>query len=303
MRKLYVSTLSVCFGLLAGGAFAQTDAELSTTEITPERQAEILSQVEVRGPEMFARAGGACDTVYTPMVGDNSFNGVMFDVDANFDITVNTFWVTTDPASGPQNIAIFARMGTFVGNETSSAGWTFLDSAIVTGIDNVTPVMVPVTLNYPMLSGSLHAFYVTTTSAGTFYYSNGTAVGNPLVSNADFTLYEGHGGSYPFSVTFNPRNFNGIFDYCQGVVGVEEENIINSMQLYPNPVEDVMSVSFQKAIDATIEVVNLTGQMVIRQELDGVTNMDIDVSDLDSGIYFITTSTDGYSNTQKFIVK
>jgi len=58
--------------------------------------------------------------------------------------------------------------------------------------------------------------------AGTSY-TDGTAVGNFWASDANLTMYEGVGKSYPFGLTFNVRNFNGILNYSLGTIVLSTE--------------------------------------------------------------------------------
>lgn len=222
-----------------------------------------------------------------PVAAGNSFNGNMFDLTASSTLSIETFSVTAD---GTINIAVFARPGTFVGNETSSLGWTFLDSAVVVGAGPGVPVTVPLVLNYGMSSGSTHAFYVTATDpAAVFHYTNGTAVGNTLASNANLTIKEGNGGGYPFNVTFSPRNFNGSIAYC---VPTGINNILNqeNVSILPNPASHEINISLPNLNGEIINaaIYNALGEVVLSSEIiaNGSTNK-ISVSHINAGVYIV----------------
>ena len=86
-------------------------------------------------------------------------------------------------------------------------------SAMVTGAGLNMPTPVPVTLSINIPAGQTYGFYVTTTTSG-MDYTNGTALGNVLVENADLQILEGTGKNYPFGTsTITPREFNGTIYY------------------------------------------------------------------------------------------
>ena len=84
-----------------------------------------------------------------------------------------------------------------------------------------------------------------------------------------------------------------------GYDGVEEEQVVNNnttMSIYPNPAVDRLTVTLSN--NAEIVIYNIMGQKVMSQE-GRVGNNNINISSLNSGIYFVNAG----SSTQKFIVK
>ena len=92
---------------------------------------------------------------------------------------------------------------------------------------------------------------------------------------------------------------------------VEEQEAINPMtstRVYPNPASDVLNieVNASQASDMSISVYNIMGQNVMNQNVNVTTGMNtrsINISELNSGIYFVTVKANGFENTMKFIVK
>ena len=152
------------------------------------------------------------DSLVAPYNRGNGLDGAMFDVVAKSNaIEVQGFDVSI--ASVTTTIEIYYRPGTHVGFEESSAGWTLAGSAMVTGAGLNMPTPVPVTLSINIPAGQTYGFYVTTTTSG-MDYTNGTALGNVLVENADLQILEGTGKNYPFGTsTITPREFNGTIYY------------------------------------------------------------------------------------------
>jgi arylsulfate sulfotransferase len=87
-------------------------------------------------------------------------------------------------------------------------------------------------------------------------------------------------------------------------VSVEEELDQNSIQLYPNPVGNLLTVQLNNQIagKAVIQIVDVTGKIVRSQEINGsVQIINIDVADLANGLY--TLSINGADNlTSKHFV-
>jgi hypothetical protein len=161
--------------------------------------------------------GANKDTLFTTLAGFTSSNGNMFDVQANSsDIIVKNFDVHLGDI-GAHPVQVWYRPGTFVGFTTSNAGWTKVyDSTIISnGYTLLSPLNGNFTVTIP--KGQRYSFYITVTDGSSYVYSRGTKVGAVAASNADVSIFEGHGGGY-FSVTFNPRVFNGRMYYEQPIL-------------------------------------------------------------------------------------
>lgn len=77
-------------------------------------------------------------------------------------------------------------------------------------------------------------------------------------------------------------------------LGIEGNSII-SFSIYPNPTQDVLNIASQQPIE-TVKIYNLQGQLI----KEGSSNR-VDVSQLNTGLYFIQLSVDGKTVTKKFI--
>lgn len=76
-------------------------------------------------------------------------------------------------------------------------------------------------------------------------------------------------------------DFTNIQEDCSGV----EENEIADLQIYPNPVINMLNITSSEEI-SEIEIVNMMGQVVYRTEVKGC-NAVCDVEDLKSGVYVV----------------
>ncbi|PJA08898.1 MAG: hypothetical protein COX70_02770 [Flavobacteriales bacterium CG_4_10_14_0_2_um_filter_32_8] len=307
MKKLY--TRFFALGLIVTtsfSGFAQTDEQISTKTFSSDENQAILKQTP--SGNVVSHDGGqsimaTCTNVlYAPVAGGNSFDGNMFDIAATNNVTIETFAVTVDL---PATIEIYAKTGSFVGFESSSAGWTLVGSGAVTGAGVGVPVEVPVDIAYSMNAGSTHAFYVTANAAGTtFNYTNGTTVGNTWASDANITLKEGNGGGYPFAVTFSPRNFNGNVIYCLPT-GVTETLNSNTVSVFPNPTSEVLNISLPlTGLTTDLSVYNVIGEVVLKEQLiaNGTTNQ-LDISKLNVGVYFVKLQANGFEYSTKLFIE
>jgi hypothetical protein len=82
--------------------------------------------------------------------------------------------------------------------------------------------------------------------------------------------------------------------------GVEESIGRTTMDVYPNPANDVLFVETRRATslpDQTYRITNLMGQTLMSGQITTETQQ-IDVTDLPDGLYFITFA----GETRKFVV-
>ncbi len=162
-------------------------------------------------PSPFACASG--NNLVLPYNQNNGQRGIMFDITALNNITINCFDVNLDAGSAP--VAIYYKVGTHVGFTNTPAAWTLIGtSPAITGATNV-PTGVPVPVNVNVAAGCTVAFYITRTTANgpLVNYTNGTAVGFVFGANADLQVKDGTGKDYPFGANFVPRRFNGTIYY------------------------------------------------------------------------------------------
>ncbi|MDZ4759054.1 MAG: multicopper oxidase domain-containing protein [Bacteroidota bacterium] len=83
-----------------------------------------------------------------------------------------------------------------------------------------------------------------------------------------------------------------------GIVNIKKQNF----DLYPNPVSKTLFLNFNNEFPfAEINVVNVLGETVLKQNISDTKNTTLDVDDLANGIYFIQIKTHTIFLTQKFI--
>lgn len=89
------------------------------------------------------------------------------------------------------------------------------------------------------------------------------------------------------------------------VAGIEE-NLSNTLSVYPNPASDVLNVAFEANGDYEIAILDLQGRVVSSQSLKGLSGtqtVEFPVSDLAKGSYIVKISTNGITATQNVVIK
>ena len=142
----------------------------------------------------------------------------------------------------------------------------------------------------------------TATGAGTYNYGEEVTITVEPNENWAFQNWTENGTvvaeekTFTFIATVN-RNFVAHLIYTQSI---GEQNA-NKTLIYPNPVNDKLTVEAQEAL-GTVEIFNLMGASVYSQK-DCGNMVEINTSDLQSGIYFIRLTNEKTSETRRFVKK
>ena len=101
--------------------------------------------------------------------------------------------------------------------------------------------------------------------------------------------------TYTFVATEN-RDLVAHFEHTEGV-----GELSGSVLIYPNPVNDKLTVEAQEAI-GTVEIYNLMGALMYSQK--GCGNMvEINTGNLTAGVYFIRLTNNKVTETRRFVKK
>lgn len=98
----------------------------------------------------------------------------------------------------------------------------------------------------------------------------------------------------------------GIYTFMQErltFVSAEENGTLNLLQVYPNPAKDNIQLVFDLDGRTDIDIIDMTGRLMRRTsyEASGFTNLSLDVSGLNPGVFFVKLSMEGKSNVLRFI--
>ena len=121
------------------------------------------------------------------------------------------------------------------------------------------------------------------------------------ISQTDFD--ESHIGDN--TVILTVTDSGGNTDTCEATVTVEpglniEENILQSLNIYPNPTADVLYIKSNYSLD--YDLFNIVGQKIKSGSLlQG--NNEINVKRLSDGVYFLNFSIENKTYSRKIIIK
>ncbi len=89
---------------------------------------------------------------------------------------------------------------------------------------------------------------------------------------------------------------------CSICTGINEQADLTGIQIYPNPSNGRITVSFDNNVGMTeISVMNMLNKVVFSDKSETMTGktLNIDLSDLSKGVYFIKLKTDRQEETRK----
>jgi hypothetical protein len=164
-------------------------------------------------------AARGCGSLTTAFLSGNGHHGNMFDLTFFTPVTIESFDGNFD-AGGAADVEVWYRtdQGSYIGHNTDPTGWTMMGAVTLpsTNPEN-TPTPVPIGDPGTVFEAGPTGFYFSRTDGVSINYTNG-----PLgeFSNDDLLFHDyGHGGAYPFNLTFSPRVWNGTIYYCPAGAG------------------------------------------------------------------------------------
>jgi len=227
------------------------------------------------GPAGFAPGSGTMTAVVTAPYLITGLNpGTAYDVyvaDTCTNDTSNFNMISASTASGPLPVASFT-----------------IDSLALSGSYEI----------YVDASGSTDA------DSYMWDFGNGQTSSNPI----DTMIYLGNGG-YTVSLIVTNACGSDTMTYNINVnIGLDENPLANSLNVYPNPADYRVNVNFTavNSADAVIRLIDAQGREVLRSNeraQGGVFNYSMDVSDLASGMYMIEIQSGELTAHRRLTVK
>ena len=142
-------------------------------------------------------------------------------------------------------------------------------------------------------------------TGGSYGYSWSTGDSTPSIV-VDTTSLGGNGTYY---ISVNVMDFATGCDYIDTIrvtfsvcVGLNEKAGLPGFTIYPNPTNGLFTVNTPAAERATIEVVNLQGKVIYKNNLTS-SNQLIDLSANAKGVYFVTVTTTNGVEIQKMVIQ
>ena len=108
-------------------------------------------------------------------------------------------------------------------------------------------------------------------------------------------------GAHDYHCGPHPNSMYGTITVNESSASIEEVSFL-SISLYPNPSSDYIKIiSSDLSETVKINVFDVLGKQTFSDLTNDINNYSLDVSNLKSGIYFITISTKNKSSLNKFI--
>lgn len=144
-------------------------------------------------------------------------------------------------------------------------------------------------------------------------FTEGERLSDLEVAGENIQWYATATGDNPLSMDTVLVN-NTTYHASQSVYGIESsnrlavtvstvmgtaKNTFTTLKYYPNPVNDILTVTNSNDIE-TLSVINMLGQTIISKQINS-NNAQIDLSSLNNGVYFVKVSVEGKNKTLKII--
>ena len=276
--------------------------------------------------------GQSCTLTATPATGYTfvrwTKNGMQVSTNATYTFTVTEsaayvaqFSVqsfTVSVSANPTDGGTLTGGGTFNYGQnctvtaTANTGYNFVNWTEGGNVVSTnTHYTFPVTSNRTLVANfTLQTFQITATvdpaeggtATGSGTYNYGDEVTITVETNEDWAFQNWTENSavvaeektFTIIATAN-HNFVAHLMYTEGV----DEQSGNKTLIYPNPVNDKLTIEAEQAL-GTVEIYNLMGALVHSQK-DCANKVEINTSDLPTGIYFIRMTNDKTSEARRFV--
>lgn len=240
--------------------------------------------------------------------------GYSFTIQAVPNVSANNF-ATSVQSYGftvivPDGVTIDTGSATSLGNGASA---TFFNGNDV-GMPSIDGYLITETLGSPVslpapsagTNSNMYTFTVDgSPTSGTIYIlENNSALANsitPLKSFMQADMVDDGMAQFTNVVNPNAPAVTAPSTFNLATLSVEEDNILSGLSLYPNPASDIVKIQLPQTInEITIEVFDNAGKQIAMQLSPDNT---IDVSNIASGLYLITISSEDIKTTKKLIVE
>lgn len=238
-------------------------------------------------------ATGPAALLATSLIGNHTVTG---GETVNFQFP-NAFSV---PQSGVYYMAFHvtsaASQGSLYLDDISIEDWTCDEPTDVT-VSDITTTGATVSWTAPQDStpmGYFYAYSTTNTPPEDFEMINGTSVDLSTLEPATtyyFFIRSFCGpviGEWSEATSFTTQTLAGVPQYT-----------FNSLQLYPNPAKNSITISNTTLIDTAV-VYTITGQKVMAQQI-AATEATLTIGNLPAGMYLLTLSSNGATKTVKVV--
>ena len=230
--------------------------------------------------------------------GDGFEAGNIFDIFAAANLSGIDAYIGTTAVAGAE---VYARLYSVDPTATTSAAaYVFVDESATYTL-TTADLGQKITLalgSGPTPLNAGESYVVVLGSNGDGGTTNDLVISTAGVSELGTSLYFDMTDQTWYSTASTPM-VRMNFDPSGGINQVEN-NL--GLRVFPNPANEVINISLNKEVSATLSLLDISGKVVKTQVLNGLSTS-ISTASLNSGVYFVTI-TDGTSvSTQKVVIK
>ena len=203
----------------------------------------------------------------------------------------------TVTATNPQGALTFRFTSD---SSVNKEGWV----AHVTCIGVGQPLEITASLDFETINiGETNTLHVNADGGlGNYTYSWSPAdnLDDPTSQNPVFTATEA--GDFTYTVTVSDGIETASASVSFTVLDNTNVNEIEggAVSVYPNPASSILTIEgLREFSDLDVKIVNIQGQVV----RESVNSLEINVSNIEAGIYFIKIECDGQQYLKKFVIK
>jgi hypothetical protein len=183
---------------------------------------------------------------------------------------------------------------------TTAAAFVFVDESapyILTAADLGQKITLALSAGAAPLSAGV-SYVVVLGSYGDGGASDDLIISTAGVSEASTSYYYDMTDNTWYYTTSTPM-VRMNFDPSVGVNEVEN-NL--GLRVFPNPSNEVINISLNKEVSASLKLLDVSGKVVKTQSLNGISTS-INTASLNSGVYFVTINDGTSVSTQKVVIK
>jgi len=246
---------------------------------------------------IYARDKGTA-TNGTYNAGDGFEAGNVFDIYAAANLSGIDAYIDAGAVVGAE---VYAKLYSVDPSATTTAAaFVFVDESapyILTAADLGQKITLALTAGAAPLSAGV-SYVVVLGSYGDGGATDDLIISTAGVSEASTSYYYDMTNSTWYYTTSTPM-VRMNFDPSVGVNEVEN-NL--GLRVFPNPANEVINISLNKEVSATLTLLDVSGKVVRTHALNGISTS-INTASLNSGVYFVTINDGTSVSTQKVVIK
>ena len=246
---------------------------------------------------IYARDEGTA-TNGTYNAGEGFEAGNIFDIYAGANLSGIDAYIDADAQEGAE---VYARLYSVDPTATTTASlFVFVDESapyILTAADLGQKITLALGAGATPLNAG-ESYLVVLGSSGDGGVTNDLVISTAGVSEDQTSFYYDMTDLTWYYTTSTPM-VRMNFDPSVGVNEVEDNH---GLRVFPNPAKEVINISLNKEVSATITLLDVSGKVVRTQALNGISTS-INTASLNSGVYFVTINDGTSVSTQKVVIK